>query len=108
MAIAARIQDPGGEKVLAFHRALLGSAGAATRDKALAAARDQGFDMTRLEQDMASDEVKATLEEDFKLAKALGITGTPSFVIGDAMTIGAVGLPALRAQVDQARARHVE
>ena len=38
--------------------------------------------MTRLEKDMNSPEVKATLEEDFKLAEALGLNGTPSYVIG--------------------------
>ena len=31
---------------------------------------------------MASDEVKATLEESFKLAEALGLNGTPSYVVG--------------------------
>ena len=35
-----------------------------------------------LEKDMASDEVKATLEESFKLAEALGINGTPTYVVG--------------------------
>ncbi len=37
--------------------------------KALAAAKEVGLDMARLEKDMASPEVKATLEESFKLAE---------------------------------------
>ena len=41
---------------------------------------------------MASDEVSATLAEDMKLAGALGITGTPGYVVGNKVVIGAVGL----------------
>ena len=57
VAVAVRMQDAGGQKYLAFHQDLLGGPGPASKDKALAAAKDQGFDMARLQQDMASDEV---------------------------------------------------
>ena len=49
VAIAVRMQDPEGQKYLAFHRELLGDAGSATKAKALAAAKNQGLDMARLE-----------------------------------------------------------
>ncbi len=49
IAVAVRMQDPEGQKYLAFHQQLLGAAGPASKDKALAAARDQGLDMARLE-----------------------------------------------------------
>ena len=32
---------------------------------------------------MASDEVKKTIEENMKLADALGVNGTPSYVVGE-------------------------
>ena len=32
---------------------------------------------------MTSDEVKSQLEESFKLAEALGLNGTPSYVVGE-------------------------
>jgi protein-disulfide isomerase len=105
VAIAVRMQDPGGRKYLAFHQELLGGPGPASKDKALAAAKDQGLDMTRLQLDMASDEVSATLAEDMKLAGALGITGTPGYVVGKKVVIGAVGLANLKDQIDSARAR---
>jgi len=104
VAIAARMQDPGGQKYLAFHQELLGESGPATEDKALAAAKDQGFDLIRLKQDMASEEVAATLSEDTKLASALGITGTPGYVVGKNVVLGAVGLATLRDRIDAARA----
>ncbi|MBV8961914.1 MAG: DsbA family protein [Hyphomicrobiales bacterium] len=101
VAIAARMQDP--TKYLAFHQELLGSPGPANEQKALDAARDQGFDMVRLEKDMTSDEVAATIAEDMKLASALGISGTPGYVIGKDVVLGAVGAPALKTRVKLAR-----
>ena len=35
VAVAVRMQDPGGQKYLAFHQELLGAPGPATRDRAL-------------------------------------------------------------------------
>jgi protein-disulfide isomerase len=52
---------------------------------------------------MASDEVKATMEENFKLADALGLNGTPSYVVGGDVVVGAVGLNTLREKVNAAR-----
>ena len=40
--------------------------------------------MARLEKDIASPRNRATLEESFKLAEAMGLNGTPSYVIGNA------------------------
>ncbi|MBR0702695.1 DsbA family protein [Bradyrhizobium diazoefficiens] len=105
VSIAVRIQDPTGEKYLAFHRRLLGSNGRVDKATALAAARDVGLDMARLEQDLSSDEVRQTLEEGRTLAKALGISGTPSYVIGDAIIPGAMGAAGLKEKIALARSR---
>ena len=104
VAIAARMQDADGQKYLAFHRKLLGDPGPADKEKALAAAAAAGLDIPRLEKDMASDEVRATIDENFELARAIGINGTPGYVIGDTVVPGAVGLPGLQSQVATARA----
>ncbi|HZL30158.1 MAG TPA: DsbA family protein [Pseudolabrys sp.] len=103
VAVAVRMQDPTGKKYLEFHQKLLGGRGQADKAHALAAAQAVGLDMKRLEKDMASDEVKTTLQENFKLAEALGMNGTPSYVIGDNVIVGAVGLDALREKVNTAR-----
>ena len=58
--------------------------------------------MTRLEKDMDSDEVKTTIDENMKLADALGVSGTPTYVVGDEVVVGAVGLDELKAK-DQGR-----
>lgn len=82
---------------------MLAHRGPASRQHALAIARELGLDMARLERDMASSEVRATLEESAKLAKALGINGTPSYVVGENVVVGAVGLAALKDKIAAAR-----
>jgi protein-disulfide isomerase len=103
VAAAVRMQDKSGKKYLEFHQKLLNGRGQADRARALAAAKDVGLDMARLEKDMASDEVKATLEESFKLAEALGLNGTPSYVVGSDVVVGAVGFEKLKEKVNAAR-----
>ena len=92
VAVAVRMQDPTGKKYLDFHQKLLGGKGQADKARALAAAKEAGLDMAKLEKDLASPEVRATLEENFKLAEAMGMNGTPSYVIGKQVVIGAVGV----------------
>ena len=103
VAAAARMQDKGGKKYLEFHQKLLGGRGAADKTRALAVAKEVGFDMARIEKDMTGDEVKAQIEESFKLAEALGLNGTPSYVVGSDVVVGAVGLNALKEKVSSAR-----
>jgi protein-disulfide isomerase len=103
VAVAVRMQDKTGKKYLDFHQRLLSGRGQADKARALAAAKDAGLDVARLEKDMASDEVRATLEESFKLAEALGLNGTPSYVVGSDVVVGAVGYEALRKKVTAAR-----
>ncbi|MBI3436723.1 MAG: DsbA family protein [Proteobacteria bacterium] len=103
VAVALSLQDKGGKKYLDFHHKLLSGRGQADRARALAVAKEVGADMARLERDFAGAEVRATIEESLKLAEALGINGTPSYVVGKDVVVGAVGLAALRGKVNAAR-----
>jgi protein-disulfide isomerase len=103
VATAVRIQDKTGKKYLDFHQRLMGGRGQADKARALAAAKDAGFDVAKIEKDLEGEEVKASLQESFKLAQALGLNGTPSYVIGDKVIIGAVGLEALQEGINTAR-----
>jgi protein-disulfide isomerase len=104
VAIAVRMQDrTGGKKYLEFHQKLLSGRGQADKARALGVAKDVGLDLTRIEKDLASDEIQATLDESVKLAGALGLNGTPSYVIGADVVVGAVGVKALRQKVNEAR-----
>jgi protein-disulfide isomerase len=103
VAVAVHMQDAGGKKYLDFHQKLLGSKGQADKARAMAAAKEAGLDIVRLEKDIASPEVRATLEENFKLAEAMGMNGTPSYVIGKQVVVGAVGLESLKEKIGVAR-----
>jgi protein-disulfide isomerase len=75
-----------------------------SREAILAAAAGVGLDPARLERDMEAPEIAAKLEENMRLAQALGITGTPAFVAGDQIIPGAVDPAQLAALVAQQRA----
>ena len=102
VAVAVRMQDPTGKKYLDFHQKLLGGRGPADKARAIAAAKDAGLDTARIEKDLASPEVKATIEENFKLAEEMGLNGTPSYVIGKQIVVGAVGLDMAKLEKDMA------
>jgi len=103
VAVAVRMQDPGGAKYLDFHQRLLGGRGPADKARALAAAKEAGLDVARLEKDMASPEARATIEENFKLAESMGMNGTPSYVIGKQVVVGAIGVEGLKEKIGIAR-----
>ena len=103
VAVAVRMQDKTGKKYLDFHQKLLGGRGQADKARALAAAKEAGLDTARIERDMASDEVRQTLEESLRLAEKLGLNGTPSYVIGQNVVVGAVGHDALKERINSAR-----
>ena len=103
VAVAVRMQDKTGKKYLEFHQKLLTGRGQVDKAKAIAAAKEVGLDVARIEKDIKSDEVSKTLEESMKLAEALGLNGTPSYVIGNDVVIGAVGLATLSQKIQAAR-----
>jgi len=105
VAVAVRMQDKSGKKYMEFHQKMLTGRGQADKARALAVAKEIGLDMARMEKDLKSDEIAATLQESAKLAEALGLNGTPSYVIGNDVVIGAVGLAALGQKIEAARAQ---
>jgi 2-hydroxychromene-2-carboxylate isomerase len=49
-----------------------------------------GLDPERLAQDAGGEEVNAILDANRRLAASIGVDGTPSFVIGDLLVVGAM------------------
>ena len=54
--------------------------------------------------DMNANRVSSLLQKNYDLAKALGIGGTPTYIIGDAMIPGAVPIDDLKAAIANMRA----
>jgi protein-disulfide isomerase len=87
-----------------FHQALFSSRGQVTAETALAEAQSLGLDRASLEKNMNSAKVAETIEKSYTIAKALNITGTPTFIIGDEIIPGAIGLDELRNRIKNMRA----
>ena len=98
-ALAARNQD-GYE---AFHWALMEMKGQAQLASVLKLAREQGLDAERLQADMGAAEIDEHIANSMSLAQALGISGTPSFVIGDTLVPGALPLEQLQQIIAEER-----
>jgi protein-disulfide isomerase len=89
-----------GDKFWQFHFKLLGMHGPVGKTEALAVAKEMGVDMDQLNKDMESPEVMAGLQEVMHMADALQINGTPTFVVGQEVVVGAVGYDELKQKID--------
>jgi protein-disulfide isomerase len=90
-------------KYFAFHNALMQADGNVTEETVIEIAREVGLDTERLGADMQDPAIDAAIARNRQLASALGINGTPAFVIGDHIVPGAVDLATLQGLVVRAR-----
>ena len=89
--IAAAVHEQlEGAKFYDYHRKLLNLKGVVGKDQALAIAKDMGVDMARLAKDAADPKIRAAIQGSDNIAKSLALNGTPSYVIGDDVTVGAM------------------
>ena len=86
-ALASRSQGLYNE----FHYALMEHRGQLTDELIFAIATDVGLDVDQLRAEMESEEVMSEIRANHALANAIGINGTPAFVIGNEVVPGAVG-----------------
>jgi protein-disulfide isomerase len=89
---------------LAFHEALFTDAGPITADTALQTAAALGLDPAVLEAQMESEAVGKIIQKSYAIADALDISGTPTYIIGDEVIPGAIGLEELRQRIANMRA----
>lgn len=102
VATAARLQlSPA--KFWEFHKKLLSTRGHIGKSQAVAAAKEVGADMERLEKDANSAETQAALKEVATLAEQLKFDGTPSWVIGKEAIVGGLPYAQLKAKIDNIR-----
>ena len=91
------------EKYGDFHSALLGSDQRATEARAIEIATGLGADEAALREGMKAPEIEDSIREAYELANALGINGTPSYVIGDEAVFGALGADVLVGKINNMR-----
>ena len=98
-AIAAMKQ----EKYAPFHDALMATQGALSEERILHIASGNGLDVIKLRKDMDNPEIKKTIDRNHEIAQTLGISGTPSFIIGDTLAPGFIELEDFERLVAAAR-----
>jgi protein-disulfide isomerase len=98
-ALAARNQG----KYVPFHNALMRATDQVTEQTVIEIAREVGLDTERLDQDMRDPAIEEAIARNLQLANDLGITGTPSFVIGQEIVPGAADLGTLQDVIARAR-----
>ncbi len=84
-ALAAKRQG----KYWEFHQAMLSNKGQANEASSLKAAESLGIDLEKFKTDMKSAAVTEELDQMKALAKKMGISGTPHFLVGDKSIPGA-------------------
>jgi protein-disulfide isomerase len=88
----------------AFHEKLFTGRGQVTMDTALEAAQDLGLNPITLRLEMGTPSVSDAIDRSHGLARALNISGTPTYIIGSEIIPGAVGLAQLRTRIANMRA----
>lgn len=101
VSIAVRLAAP--DKHFEFHNKLLQGRGEANKARAMDVAAEIGVDAAALETALASPEVTATIEEVYAIANSLGLSGTPTYIIGQEVIPGAIGIDRLKEKIADAR-----
>lgn len=99
-AMAAKKQG----KYFEMHKALYMHKGSLDEASIMDLAKAVGIDTVKLRQDMKDPAIQKTIDSDEKLASELGVTGTPSFIIGGKPHPGAMNEEELQAAIKAARA----
>ena len=101
--VALQVAD-GDADYWAFHQSLFTSRGQVDGQTALGVAEAMGMSRVPLELGMKSPKVKQQITDSYEIAQALGISGTPSYILGDEVIPGAIGVDQLRERIANLRA----
>jgi protein-disulfide isomerase len=93
-ALAARAQG----KYAELHFALMDASGVLTRDRIKDIAKSHGLDVGKLEADAASPETTLALDETRRIADAMRVDGTPTFVVASLDGGFVQAIPGFRAE----------
>ncbi len=106
--ISIAVKDLNPELYMDYHRELLGRGGQANLQKAISIAKELGLDTDALSKAAEDGSVTENLQEVRQIADALGINGTPSYVVGGEMIFGAIGFERLQTRIAEAAAKCAE
>jgi protein-disulfide isomerase len=102
LAAKAALASQAQGKHQAFHEALFASHAEMTKETILKTAVGVGLDVKRLETDMANPQWQAVIDKNRALARELGISGTPGFIVGNELVPGWLDLNGLKELIARA------
>ncbi len=88
-----------------YHDRSFEAPGRPNHERTIQMVRAAGLNEVRTAADMNSAEIKNEIKKNLDLGRALGLTGTPSYIIGNKILSGAVGYDELKKAVEAARER---
>ena len=91
-------------KYVAFNNAMFERPGKISHEGTVEVVRSTGLNEIATATSMRSPAARAEIDRNLELGRALGLTGTPSYVVGNQILSGAVGYDALKKAVAEARA----
>lgn len=100
MVMASAVQG----KFMDLHKALMATPIPLTEKVLFEAASNVGLDIKQLEADMADGSITDSIRANMFLARELRITGTPTYIIGDEVVVGAHGYEKLKQVIADTRA----
>lgn len=101
VAVAVTKQAP--EKYWDFHKGMMTLRGTASKETALRVAEKIGISRAKLEALYEDKKLVKPIEESYRLADALQLTGTPGYVVGDEIIPGFVPVKVLEEKIKSIR-----
>jgi protein-disulfide isomerase len=98
-ALAAQKQG----KYRDLHLAMMAFKGKLTSDDVRLLATKVGIDVPKLEKDMQDPAIAEAISRNYALAEALGIKGTPAFIVGDELVPGAISVEEMQRRIAAVR-----
>lgn len=92
-------------RYVAFYNRSFEAPGRPNHERTIQMVRAAGLNEQQTASDMNSAGMKNEIKKNLELGRALGLTGTPSYVVGDKILSGAVGYDELKKAVAAARNR---
>jgi protein-disulfide isomerase len=88
-----------------FYKAMFALKTPVDETSTMAVIKAIGLDPVQVKKEMEASEIDVILKRNYELGRAIGADGTPSYVIGDAISAGALTGEELRAKIAAARAK---
>ncbi len=88
-----------------FHKNVFVAAGQGelSRERLFKIAASSGLDVQQLQRDMEDKAIMDSIRDNLRLARDIGVSGTPSYIVGEKIIVGARGYDVLKSAIEAER-----